>query len=151
VSEQENIQIVRRLFENFNRHDPDANDQFLAKEMQTQAAGATGVLDREKSRMYNRSFLDSFPDLHFDIKDVIAQGDMVACTWVARGTHKNPLLSLTGDSIPPTNRMATVPGCTVVEIRNNMVVRQDIYWDQVLFFNQLGILTEQDLAARVKR
>jgi len=152
VSEQENITIVRKWFDNLNSHKLDHNDQFLANEVRVEATGAPGVMDRDQGRNYNRQFLDAFPDLHFDLKDIIAQGDLVAVSWVAKGTHKAPLTyASTGYSLPPTNRMATVPGCTITEIHNNKIVRQSVYWDQVTFMTQLGVLTEQDIMSSMRR
>ena len=151
MSEQENIKIVRQFFENFNNHEPDANDVYVANDARTEAAGAPGVMNKDQSRMYNHRFLDAFPDLHFDVKDIIAQGEKVAATWVAKGTHKAPLAGPGGESIPATNRSVSTPGCTVVEFRNNLVVRQEIYWDQVQFLTQLGLISEQDLVSRNRR
>jgi steroid delta-isomerase-like uncharacterized protein len=151
MSEQENIQIARKTIDNFNKHDPDANDQYLANDVRVDAAGSTGSMNKEQTRMYYHQFFDAFPDIHFDLKDTIAQGDKVAVVWVAKGTHKAPLVTLTGQSIPATNRTVVTPGVTIVEFRNNMVVRQEIYWDQVAFLTQLGVLNPQELVSRAKR
>jgi steroid delta-isomerase-like uncharacterized protein len=152
VSEQENVTIVRKWFDNLNSHNLDHNDQFLANDVRVEAAGAPGVMNRDQGRAYNQQFLDAFPDLHFDLKDIIAQGDLVSVSWVAKGTHKAPLkYGSTGITLSPTNRMATVPGCTITEVRNNKIVRQSVYWDQVTFLTQLGVLTEQDIMASMRR
>ena len=151
MSEQENIQIARKIIDNFNRHDPDANDQYLANDVRVEAAGTTGVMNKDQNRTYNHQFFDAFPDLHFDLKDTIAQGDKVAVVWVAKGTHKAPLATPTGQSIPATNRTVSMPGVTIVEFHNNMVVHQEIYWDQVAFLTQLGVLNPQELVSRAKR
>jgi len=151
MSEQENVQIARKTIENLNQHKPEANDQYISDDLRGEAAGFAGVMNKEQNRMYTQQFIDGFPDLHFDLKDTIAQGDKVAVVWVARGTHKAPLATPTGETIPPTNRSVTTPGVTVLEFRNNMVVRQDIYWDQVAFLAQLGVLNPQDIASRARR
>ncbi len=150
MSEQENTQIVRRVFEYFNSHNPDAADQYLTDDVRVEASGAQGVLNKDQNRTYNRQFFDAFPDLHFDVKDIVAQGDRVATSWVVRGTHTAPLTMPNGDSLPPTNRKITVPGSTFIEFHGNKVTRQQIYWDQVTFLTQLGVITEQDLASMAK-
>jgi predicted ester cyclase len=86
--------------------------------------------------------MDAFMDLHFDLKDIVAQGDKVAVSWIAKGTHGAPLRTPTGDSIPATNKKVTLPGCSIVEIRNSLITRQDIYWDQVKFLMQLEVPLE---------
>lgn len=152
MSEQENINIVRRWYDNFNSHKLDLNDQLEANEVRVEAAGAPGVMNRDQARAYNRQFVDAFPDIHFDLKDIVAQGDLVAVSWVAKGTHKAPLTyASTGYSLPPTNRTATVPGSSIFEIRNNKIVRSSGYWDQMTLFTQLGVLTEQDIMSAMRR
>jgi steroid delta-isomerase-like uncharacterized protein len=101
--------------------------------------------------MYTRGFLEAFPDLHFDIKDIFAQGTKVAVSWVAKGTHDAPLRSQTGDSIPATHKKVTVPGCTIYEFRNEMVSRQEIYWDQMMFLTQLGLVADPTQLYRATR
>ena len=143
MSEQENLQIVRKLFDNLNKHNLDGNNQLYVKDVRTEAAGIPSALtSRDEGQSYVRQFLEAFPDLHFDIRDTIAQGNMVAVTWTSKGRHTKPFNPMDGGSIPPTNKSATVSGCTIVEIRNNQITRQSIYWDQVSLFSQLGIPLE---------
>jgi steroid delta-isomerase-like uncharacterized protein len=151
MSEQENIQIARRTFDYLNSHDLDSGDQYFAPNVYTEATGSTPQMNRDQNRQYIRQFNDAFPDLHFDIKDVVAQGDKVAVTWTGRGTNTKPLNILNKGSIPPTNKKAVVPGCTVYTFQNNKITRQEIYWDQLGLFMQLGVLTEQDMMARASR
>jgi steroid delta-isomerase-like uncharacterized protein len=151
MSEQENIQMTRRVFEVFNNHNPDAADQMIADDLRSEATGAQGMLNKEQNRMYNHRFFDAFPDIHFDVQDIVAQGDRVAATWMVTGTHKSPLALPTGDSLPATNRNISVPGCTVLEFRGNKISHQKIYWDQLTFLMQLGVMTEQDMMSRAKR
>lgn len=150
MSEQENIQIVRRTFENLNKHDLDANDSLVANDVKTMGPGAARSMNLDEGRMYTKRFFDAFPDLRFDVMDIVAQGDKVAVSWVAKGTHKGVLVSPSGENIPPTNRTATTPGATFYEFRNNKIVRQDIYWDMVGLLVQLGVLSEQSIASRTR-
>jgi len=148
MNEQENIQIVRKTFDNLNKHNVDVNDQMIAENAKFEATGAPGTMTRDQGRMYVSSFVNAFPDIRFEVKDIIAQGDKVAASWVVKGTHKMPLTTQSGSSIPPTNRSVTVPGCTFYELRNGLITRQEIYWDQVTFLTQLGVVSEQQLLNR---
>jgi hypothetical protein len=151
MSEQENIQITKRVFEYFNSHNPDGADQLVADDLRSEATGAKGVLNKEQNHTYNHRFFDAFPDIHFDVQDIVAQGDHVAVTYLVKGTHKMAMSLPNGDSLPPTNRSVSVPGCTVLEFRGNKIAHQKIYWDQVTFLTQLGVVTEQDMLSRAKR
>ncbi len=150
MSEQENITVVRKIFDGLNSHDLDIVDKYMASDVKTEAPGAPGLMDKQKDRMYTQQFINAFPDLRFDIRDIIAQGNWVAVTWTARGTHKAPLSTLQGDTIPPTNKSATVPGCTVVELKNEKVVRQHLYWDMVTLLTQLGVITSLAQMSRTR-
>jgi steroid delta-isomerase-like uncharacterized protein len=150
MSEQENTQIVRRVYEYLNSHNLDSIDQYLTDDAETEATGAMGIMDKQQNHMYNHTFMAAFPDLHFDLTDTIAQGDRVATAWVVSGTHTAPLAMPNGDSLPPTNRRVTLPGCTIAEFRGGKVSRQQIYWDQLSFLNQLGVVTDQDIASIAK-
>lgn len=151
MSEQENIKIVRQLFDDLNSHDLDASDRLLSDNIMTEAPGSPGPLDKKNSRMYTQQFVDAFPDLHFDLRDVIAQGDKVSVTWRSRGTHKAPLMSPKGDTIPPTNKRAEVPGCSVFQISRDKIVHQEIYWDMVTLLTQLGVAVELNQMSRSQR
>ncbi len=151
MSEQDNLNIVRKLIDGFNSHNLETTVQYLADNVKGYDPGTPEPMDKQEIRRYNQRFLDAFPDLHFDLKDLIAQGDKVSVSWVARGTHKSPFKLPTGETIPATNKTVHVPGVTVGEIHNGMITRQDIYYDQVTFLTQLGLLTPQELASVMRR
>jgi steroid delta-isomerase-like uncharacterized protein len=151
MSEQENMKIVRTIFDKINSHDLKEIDKYLAEDFRSEASGVSNPMNKEQDRMYLRRYADAFPDLHYDLKDVIAQGDRVAVTWVAKGTHKAPLTMPNGDSIPATQKKATVSGSSFYEMRNNKISRQQIYWDPVDLLTQLGVIKMQDLMSRVTR
>lgn len=52
-----------------------------------------------------KAYRDAFPDLSVSIIDQVAEGDTVATTWVARGTHHGMVMG-----VPPTARPVTVNG-----------------------------------------
>lgn len=151
MSEQENINIVRKLFDNLNSHDTRSGSQYYADNLQSVGTGITTPLNKEASLQYPQSFFDAFPDLHFNVKQIIAQGDWVAATYEAKGKHSALLRTPTGDSIPPTNRLATVLGVTVFQFKNDKVVRQEIYWDMVTLLMQLGVITDLSQISRSMR
>ncbi len=148
MSEQENIKLVRQLFDDLNSHDLDAGDRLFSDNVMMEAPGFPEPLDKKQGRLYIKQFMDAFPDLHFEIRDIIAQGDKVSITWRSRGTHKAPLVSPKGDTIPPTNRKVEIQGCNVYQINRDKVVRQDIYWDMVTLLTQLGVPVELNHMSR---
>ena len=149
MSEQENIRIARKSIDDLNKHDVNAVDQYWDKNIRIEAPGMPAVMNIPQGKKYTQGFFDAFPDLHFDLRDVVAQGDKVVITWSAHGTHKGNLVGPDQTTtIPPTNQKATVPGCTILEIKNNMVTSQQIYWDMVTLLTQLGVRVDQSMMSR---
>ena len=147
MSEQENIRVVKQAFENVNKHVLDDDDQLSSPNARIKTVDSPTELSRDQYREYMRGILNAFPDIHFTIRDIIAQGDKLAVTWTAKGTNKGNYVSPDGKSMPATNRLVQLPGCTIYEFRNNMVARQEVLWDQVSFMAQLGLMTEQRATA----
>ncbi len=149
MSEQDNIKIVRQIFDYLNKHDVPGTEQYLTSSVQYEAPGVPGLMKRDQGRLYTQGFIEAFPDLHFDLKDVIAQGNKVATTWVASGTNKGTMTTPDGTvTLPPTNKKASVPGVTVFDFQNDKIIHQAIYWDQVMLLKQLGVNVDQLLASR---
>ncbi len=151
MSEQENLNIIKKVIDGFNSHNLEATVQPLANDVRSEATGSTKVMDKQQTREYNQRFMDAFPDMHFDIKDTISQGDRAALFWSVTGTHTKPLKSEMGPAIPPTNKSVRVSGVTYLEIHNGLVARQQVYWDQIDFLTQLGLVTPQTIAAMLQR
>ena len=150
MSEQENVRVVKQSFENINKHVLDDN-QISSPNARVRMVDSSTELNREEYREYLRSILNAFPDAHFTIRDIIAQADKVAVTWTVRGTHKGPYVSRDGKSTPATNRIVQMPGCTIYEFRNNLVIHQEVLWDQASFMTQLGLMAEQQTMAGSRR
>jgi steroid delta-isomerase-like uncharacterized protein len=136
----DNIKTVRDIYVNLNNRNLEANDQFYAASVDQVAPGNSGVLSPEQIRMYPQIFINAFPDLNFDVSEVIAQENKVAAVWTATGTHQEPLNTGSGVSIPPTNQKVSVPGIAFYEIQDHKIVSQKIIWDQVTLLTQLGVM-----------
>jgi predicted ester cyclase len=100
------------------------------------------LLNKTRSMGYNQRFVTAFPDLHFEVLSVLAEGDHVLTHWTASGTHAERLATITGETIPPTRRRAAVSGAMITKVRDGKIVREWSYWDQLSLLAQLGI-TEQ--------
>jgi hypothetical protein len=61
------------------------------------------------------------------------------------GTQAERLATVTGRTIPPTQRRATVSGVLLTEVRGGEIVREGWYWDQLSLLDQLGIMEHPGL------
>src|ERR687894_2809438 len=73
------------------------------------------------------------------------QIDIVAAHWTVSGTQTERLATVTGRTIPPTRRRATVSGVLLTEVRDGKIVRERWYWDQLSLLDQLGIMEHPGL------
>lgn len=136
MNRQDSIQIVRSIFEAWNRHDPDRYAKLLDEkhvvESDTLPASLTG---REAGRQFMQMYVSAFPDLHFDIDQIFGEGDFVTTRWTAKGTHRGELMG-----IAATNRQTVTRGCSVSQIKDGRAVHDWIYWDTGHLLRQLGVL-----------
>jgi predicted ester cyclase len=79
--------LVRRLVEIVNERDFTAIDEV-----------ASGQVARE-ARRWIGPFVESFPDFHMEVADVIAEGDKLVGYFKCSGTHEGEW-----QDIPPTGR-----------------------------------------------
>ena len=140
MSEQENTKLAKSFFDNLNAHDLDKNDPLTAENSKTDATGATGLTTREQGRAYTQGFFTAFPDLHFDVTQIVAQGDYVVLNWSGSGTHTGPLTTPSGGTIAPTGKKSSVPGSTTLEIKGGKITHTWIYFDMASLLGQLGLL-----------
>jgi predicted ester cyclase len=140
MSEQENTRIAEKFFEAINAHNLDLYPEILSPDYRAEAPGAASPQNADQWRAYNQSFIDAFPDLHFELRHRIAQGDFVVINWMGSGTHNGPLRTPTGASIPPTGNRAVVPGSTTYQFKGGKVVNSWLHWDMVTLLAQLGLM-----------
>lgn len=80
----------------------------------------------------------AFPDLHFTIEHLLAQGDTVVGHWTARGTHTGtPLKTLKGD-IPAKGKPFAIDGMSWLRIVNGKFVEARINEDTLGLLQQIG-------------
>jgi C-1 hydroxylase len=142
ISTEENKEIALSLIEALNTRDLGLWSRHLAEDYTAEHPGVSVLLDKTRSVAYHQRFVTAFPDIRFEVLGVIAEGDRVLVQWTGSGTHTERLATVTGETIPPTRRRATVSGAMVAEVRDGKMVRGWFYWDQLSLLSQLG-LTEQ--------
>ena len=145
MSVQENKEIALTVIEALNTRDLSLWSQHLAEDYKAEHPGVSVPLNKTKSVGYYQRFVTAFPDLHFEVLSVLAEGDHVLIQWRANGTHAERLATMTGQTIPPTRRSMTVSGAALAEVRDGKIVREWSYWDQLSLLAQLGITDQPGL------
>ena len=132
MSIEENKKLVRRAYELANRRELDAFFDLLAPEYVEHLP--TGDISLEQVKQYARTFFDAFPDVHFAIEDIVAEGDKVAFRETWTGTHKGVFMD-----IPPTGNKVDITNANLIKIAGGKWVE---FWNitDIRLMQQLGVI-----------
>jgi steroid delta-isomerase-like uncharacterized protein len=101
---------------------------------------------REAITQYWEGFFQAFPDMQGRDEFEAESGDTAINEWTASGTNSGPLEGPEG-SIPPTGKQITVRGADAITVRDGLIQSHRVYYDQLAFMIQLGLLPEGAIAA----
>ena len=125
MSIEKNKAVVRRLWEEvWNQRCLSVCDEIFD----------TDYAEHEKS--WVPVLLAAFPDVHFTIEDMIAEGDKVVVYWTMSGTQKGEFAG-----IPPTGkRIAGIQGVIIHRLSNGKIVEDKAVRDTMSMMQQLGAI-----------
>ncbi len=86
----------------------------------------------------------AFPDLHFTVEHLLAQGDTVVSHWTALGTHTGSSFHTLVGEIPPKGKPFAVDGMSWLRIVNGKFVEARINEDTLGLLQQIGTLPTAD-------
>lgn len=117
----------------WNNRDESAIDRFIPENAEGNDADfGTG---REAFRTQWRRWMEAFPDLHFEIVDMIAEGDKVLTRWIQTGTHTGaPFMG-----VEPAGAKIRVEGMSFDRIEGGWVAEGFDGWDGIGLRRQLGL------------
>lgn len=126
--------IVRQEMEAINRRDFDKVREL--KHEQYSFTGPDGQKHQGKQAGIEMAefYIHSFPDLHFEIKHMITQGNEVVVEYITSGTHQGELMGFA-----PTYRNGSIPVCSIFEIRDEKIYSERQYFDNASILSQIGI------------
>jgi steroid delta-isomerase-like uncharacterized protein len=113
----ENKAILRRYAEEiWNQGNLAVVDEVLAPNVVMQVPGAPAIRSREDFRTFVTQLRTGFPDMQWTVKDLVAEGDLVAIHWTFRGTHRREFLGLA-----PTGKVATMTATNFYRLRGGQI------------------------------
>jgi steroid delta-isomerase-like uncharacterized protein len=135
VSVEENKAVVLRAFEEINRGDLDAASGCVAPDLALNGE----QIGREAYKRRDEAMRAAFPDLRYDIEDLVAEGDTVVARWRMTGTHEGALAGPTM-SVPPSGKRIDVWGMSLCRIEGGKVTENWEGFDMMEFLGQLGVI-----------
>jgi steroid delta-isomerase-like uncharacterized protein len=137
MSAQKNLEVARRLYDAANRHEADKALELLSPDVVTEMV-PTGekVRGRDGFREKWREGEAAFPDMRYEVDNLIASDDAVACEIRCIGTQTGPLKTPQG-VIPPTNKKSEMRLLDIWELRDGIVIRGRTYLDAATMAEQM--------------
>jgi len=133
--EEQNKELVKRMYEAFNEGDFEAYKEVVAPEYAWYLPSRnTKPISREGTIEFGREMHNAFPDCHWSVEDLIAVEDIVISRFIMRGTHEGEFRG-----IPATGNKVEVSGFMMTRIENGKIVEDKEEVDQLGFMQQLGM------------
>lgn len=140
MSAEANKSLIRSYVDTWNRGDLQGLSGYWSQDMlhhtRTQAHGCDEVKE------IVRSFMNAFPDLQFQIDDIIAEGDRVVTRMTARATNTGSYLGL-----PPTGKRIDCAVLGIARLDKGKIVEHWGVTDELAMMSQIGVLPEEYLSA----
>ena len=128
----DNKATVRRMFDEvINQGKIDLVDELFHPEFETHTP--QGAFDREGFRAYVVDWRTGFPDVVCEVGDLIAEGDAVAWSVRAKGTHTGDFMGLA-----PTGRSVDFDSLNIGYFRDGLTYRHTVMMDIPKMMSQLG-------------
>jgi steroid delta-isomerase-like uncharacterized protein len=131
---EQNKAIAKRAFEEILSQGHFAlAEQLYAKDFVNHGIRSNAGLEEDQAAL--RGWHQAFPDVVISAEKLIAEGDLVAIYWIARGTNTG-----TGNGLPATGKRAELAGITIWRIVDGKIKEEWSAFNQLSMMQQLGLL-----------
>jgi len=138
MSAKEIKALERRLYEECNKGKAAALaviDELYATDIVYHSSTGRDIRGIKDYKQHISEFYSAFPDLHFTIDDMVAEGDKVAVRLTGTGTNKGAFWG-----IPPTNKKVTVWEIQIDRVAGSKFVEGWSRYDTLGLMQQLGLI-----------
>jgi predicted ester cyclase len=139
AAEENKAQFRRTYEELLNGGDLSVADELVAPDFVNHEAPPGMDRGPDSMRGLATMLRTAFPDLHFTIEELVADGDTVAGRLTMSGTHEGPLMGM-----PPTGRSVRQNPMHFVRFRNGKAVEHWEVRDDLGMMRQMGVIPTSD-------
>jgi len=131
-----NKAIAQSFFEELiNQRNFAVADEIFATDSVYQTSAYPDILGPEGFKDFLTEHLIPFPDAHYTIDDIVAEGDKVATRWTFNATHQDELLG-----IPPTGNQVTLTAISIFQIVSGKIEIGWTVWDVLGMMQQVDAM-----------
>ncbi|MFI1254749.1 nuclear transport factor 2 family protein [Streptomyces netropsis] len=98
------------------------------------------IRGRENITEYWRQMTEAVPEATFESLTKYEAGDTAIDEGFFRGRNTGPLVLPSGESLPATGKEIRIRGCDCATVQDGRIVSYRLYFDQLDFLGQLGLL-----------
>lgn len=132
--------LIKQHYHNVSEGHIERDRDIMSDDIIHISATAGTVTGIEAFLAFVYAFKQAFPDLHWEMREFIEGSDTVVAEGLFVGTNSGTMVGPRGP-IPATGRRVELPFCDIWKVRNGRIVENRIYYDQVTFLSQLGLMT----------
>ena len=137
MSTEENKAVVRRFFEEYNKHNLDGLEELCAPDYVWHGPAGFGDMDLAAMKQVMPTWFAALPDLHWTVDDLIAEGDKVVSRYTCRATHQGELMG-----VPATGKVVTATAILISRFAGGKCVEDWEEADMLGLFQQLGAIPQ---------
>ena len=135
--QEQNKTLAKRAFEELlSKGRFELAEQLYAKDFVNHGIHSNISLEEDQAAL--KGWHQAFPDLSIAPEKLVADGDLVAVYWIARGTNTGA-----GNGLPATGKKVEQSGITIWRIVNGKIKEEWSAFDQLSMMQQLGLLPQK--------
>ncbi|MFE9767957.1 ester cyclase [Streptomyces sp. NPDC005808] len=137
-------EVMDRLTESLtSTPDLKAVGELFAADAVAVTPDAGEVHGRDNIVDYWRQMTDAVTDASYESVYAAEAGDTAIDEGFYTGTNTGPLPLPSGETLPATGKSVRIRGCDIATVEDGRIVSYRLYFDQMDFLGQLGLLPEE--------
>jgi steroid delta-isomerase-like uncharacterized protein len=125
--------MLKRIFSELNKGNFNVIDELFAEDFVDRYPVPGETPNKEGFKQFLAGTHRSFPDWHWSVEDILAEGDKVAYRFTMHGTDKGGFIGL-----PPTGKKVSLTGIGILRFANSKIVERWTIADSMTLLRQLG-------------